>query len=163
MNTRFVGIKEMVKSVVEENRKLVKPCTISEMREIVLDWKMHIEVHSRSSELFSLLTGARNLCSRSTLRLVKNGIGKKVVFCLIYREGEYYRKFTYVVSVEKCVQDWWSNSAVFDAVLGRIRSDHPYITNLVDKHDNAACYHVLACQKGDFRKSENDSGTNHHE
>ena len=61
--------------------------------------------------------------------------------CLVYKEEELLKKFTYVVCVEKCVQDWWSNCAVFDAVLQKVKEDHPHITKLVDKHDNAGCYH----------------------
>ena len=79
------------------------------------------------------------------LETSKNWYGKKgmswAFACLIYREGDSLKKFTYVVCVEKCVQDWWSNCAVFDAVLQKIKTDHPHITKLVDKHDNAGCYH----------------------
>ena len=63
--------------------------------------------------------------------------------CLILKENEVFTKFTYCVCVEKCPQDWWSNSAAFHAVLKQVCIDHQNLTELIDKHDNASSYHNL--------------------
>ena len=63
--------------------------------------------------------------------------------CLILKEGSEFAKFTYCVCVDKCSQDWWSNSAIFHAVLRQMKIDHPHVTCIIHKHDNASSYHNI--------------------
>ena len=147
-----------IESLCDESKSKELQYDLSVGREQVDEWKKHIlrsaQQQKGKDDILKSLSASKALLiidwgmkclPQEYLEKSKNWYGKKgmswAFACLIVKESEKLKKFTYTVCVEKCIQDWWSNCAVFDAVLQKIRTDHPTITNIIDKHDNAACYH----------------------
>ena len=154
----FHNLEAAINSLLSDPRREELLYDLGVAKERIMSWKMHIMRSAQQQlgkdDILKSLNAEKALVivdwgmkclPQEYLEKSKNWFGKKgmswAFACLIYKEGEDYKKFTYVVTVEKCVQDWWSNSAVFDAVVAKIKTDHPQISKLVDKHDNAGCYH----------------------
>ena len=158
LDSLFENLDNTIKSLLDGEKQDELLYDLSIAKERIISWKKHIvraaQQQLGKDDVLKSLTAEKGLLivdwgmkclPQEYLEKSKNWFGKKGMSwsfaCLIYKDGEDYKKFTYVVTVEKCSQDWWSNSAVFDAVLAKIKLDHPRLSKLVDKHDNAGCYH----------------------
>ena len=71
----------------------------------------------------------------------KSGNGMHVM-CVVYKVADTYRKRTYINFTGKSSQDVGSVMAIYESCLQQIRVDLPQISKIVDKSDNAGCYHT---------------------
>ena len=70
----------------------------------------------------------------------KSGIGMHVM-CVIFRNNDNkFVKKTYIVFIGKAPQDVGAVT-IYEKCLEQIKVDMPHIKFLVDKSDNAGCYH----------------------
>ena len=71
----------------------------------------------------------------------KSGNGMHVS-CVIYKVAGKFRKRTYISFIGKSSQDVGAVMAIYESCLEQIKIDLPQITNIIDKSDNAGCYHT---------------------
>ena len=65
------------------------------------------------------------------------------VMCVIFRNGEgKLVKRTYIVFIGKASQDVGAVITIYEMCLRQIKTDSPNIKYIIDKSDNAGCYHT---------------------
>ena len=71
----------------------------------------------------------------------KSGIGMHVM-CVIYKVDQKFRKRKYICLIGKSSQDVGAVMAIYESCLQQISLDLPQISKIIDKSDNAGCYHT---------------------
>ena len=64
------------------------------------------------------------------------------VMCVIYKVGDKFRKRTYINFIGKSSQEVGSVMAIYESCLRQLLIDLPQIKCIIDKSDNAGCYHT---------------------
>ena len=72
----------------------------------------------------------------------KAGNGMHVACCIFRGPDGNLIKRTYILFIGKAAQDVAAVMSIYAACLKQIKKDVPHITKLVDKSDNAGCYHT---------------------
>ena len=70
------------------------------------------------------------------------------VSCVIIKDAEranlseiHYKKCTYLTFIGKAKQDQGAVMVIYQSVLKQIKQDFPHLESIIDKSDNAGCYH----------------------
>ena len=72
----------------------------------------------------------------------KSGNGMHIM-CLIFRNDKNKLvKRTYIVFIGKSSQNVGAVIAIYEVCLQQIKEDAPNIKFIIDKSDNAGCYHI---------------------
>ena len=71
----------------------------------------------------------------------KSGNGMHIM-CVVYKVQQKFRKRTYINFIGKSSQDVGAVMAVYESCLRQIKVDLPQISKIIDKSDNAGCYHT---------------------
>ena len=63
------------------------------------------------------------------------------VMCVIFKQDDKFVKRTYIAFIGKSPQNVGAVLGIYETCLKQIRRDSPQIRYLIDKSDNAGCYH----------------------
>ena len=73
------------------------------------------------------------------------------VSCVIMKDAEranpneiHYKKRTYLTFIGKAKQDQGAVMAIYQSVLKQLKEDFSHLDSIIDKSDNAGCYHLFA-------------------
>ena len=155
-----LSIEEYVKSAnIPEKEKADYLYDVKNGIESIFSWKGHIlaTIHQdkRKQEImqeldnvtaFIIVDFAMKFLARRYREAMSNWFGKAGngmhVTCVILRDDQnQLKKRTYISFTGKANQDAACVMAIYTSVLTQIKSDFPHITTLIEKSDNAGCYH----------------------
>jgi len=124
------------------------------------DWKAHILATKHQERqkydvlenldketCFIIVDFAMKFLSRRFRESMSNWFGKSGngmhVSCVILRDPvtNKLKKRTYITFIGKAAQDAGCVMAIYKSLLQQIKKDFPHIKSLIDKSDNAGCYH----------------------
>ena len=125
----------------------------------ILAWKAHIltVIHQDSHKhdilenlnnetAFIIMDFAMKFLSQKYRESMASWFGKSGngmhVMCVIFKENGQLVKRTYIAFIGKTPQNFGAVIAIYESCLQQIRKDSSNIKYIIDKSDNAGCYHT---------------------
>ena len=170
-HSKYCDDCEALKSALTEASNLADVCEIAEKREkdlMIYDvndasdkiriWKGHIltvinqEQHKRDildnlDDQTCLIINdfAMKFLAQKYREAMSDWFGKSGngmhVMCVLFKSGDKLVKKTYITFIGKSPQGAAAVIAIYQECLQQLRKDYPHLTFVVDKSDNAGCYH----------------------
>ena len=159
--TPLVTKHKQVSSNEEEELKY----DISQSTTCINLWKSHIlstinQEHAKKKPLaemdentaFVVIDFAMKFLSRRYRESMVNWFGKAGmgmhVSCIIMKDAQrpvpnkiHHKKGTYLTFIGKAKQDQGAVMAIYQSVLKQLKEDFPHLESIINKSDNAGCYH----------------------